>query len=31
MAHIAMVSIPAPGHVNPSLEIIRSWWPASTA
>lgn len=21
--HIAMVSIPAPGHVNPSLEIIR--------
>ena len=23
MAHIAMVSIPAPGHVNPSLEIIR--------
>lgn len=22
-AHIAMVSIPAPGHVNPSLEIIR--------
>lgn len=23
MAHIAMVSIPAPGHVNPSLEVIR--------
>jgi len=23
MAHIAMVSIPAPGHVNPSLEIVR--------
>lgn len=23
MAHIGMVSIPAPGHVNPSLEIIR--------
>jgi MGT family glycosyltransferase len=23
MAHIAMVSIPAPGHVNPGLEIIR--------
>jgi MGT family glycosyltransferase len=23
MAHIAMVGIPAPGHVNPSLEIIR--------
>ncbi|GLU48237.1 macrolide family glycosyltransferase [Nocardiopsis ansamitocini] len=22
-AHIAMASIPAPGHVNPSLEIIR--------
>ncbi|OUC91492.1 macrolide family glycosyltransferase [Streptosporangium minutum] len=22
-AHIAMVSIPAPGHVNPSLEVIR--------
>ncbi|MFD1815579.1 macrolide family glycosyltransferase [Rhodococcus gannanensis] len=22
-AHIAMVSIPAPGHVNPSLEIVR--------
>jgi UDP:flavonoid glycosyltransferase YjiC (YdhE family) len=22
-AHIAMVSIPAPGHVNPSLEILR--------
>ncbi|MBU2666023.1 glycosyl transferase [Actinoplanes bogorensis] len=24
MAHIAMVSIPAHGHVNPSLEIIRT-------
>jgi UDP:flavonoid glycosyltransferase YjiC (YdhE family) len=24
MAHIAMVGIPAPGHVNPSLEIIRA-------
>jgi MGT family glycosyltransferase len=24
MAHIAMVSIPAPGHVNPSLEVIRT-------
>jgi MGT family glycosyltransferase len=23
MAHIAMVSIPEPGHVNPSLEVIR--------
>jgi MGT family glycosyltransferase len=23
VAHIAMVSIPAPGHVNPSLEVIR--------
>lgn len=23
MSHIAMVSIPAPGHVNPSLEVIR--------
>jgi MGT family glycosyltransferase len=23
MAHIAMVSIPAPGHVNPSIEVIR--------
>jgi MGT family glycosyltransferase len=23
MAHIAMVSIPAPGHVNPSLEVVR--------
>lgn len=23
MPHIAMVSIPAPGHVNPSLEVIR--------
>ncbi|WP_232668247.1 macrolide family glycosyltransferase [Pseudonocardia sp. TRM90224] len=23
MAHIAMVSIPAPGHVNPSTEVIR--------
>lgn len=23
MAHLAMVSIPAPGHVNPSLEVIR--------
>jgi len=23
MAHIAMVSIPAPGHVNPSAEVIR--------
>ncbi|MFF3440016.1 macrolide family glycosyltransferase [Streptosporangium sp. NPDC002721] len=22
-AHIAMVSIPAPGHVNPSIEVIR--------
>ncbi|MEU4701294.1 hypothetical protein [Nonomuraea dietziae] len=22
MSHIAMVSIPAPGHVNPSLEVI---------
>jgi UDP:flavonoid glycosyltransferase YjiC (YdhE family) len=21
--HIAMVSIPAPGHVNPGLEVIR--------
>jgi MGT family glycosyltransferase len=24
MAHIAMVSIPYPGHVNPSLELIRA-------
>ncbi len=24
MAHIAMVSIPFPGHVNPSLEVIRA-------
>ena len=24
MAHIAMVSIPAPGHVNPSREVIRT-------
>ncbi|MDR6174726.1 MGT family glycosyltransferase [Nocardioides zeae] len=23
MAHLAMVSIPAPGHVNPSLEVVR--------
>ncbi|MEV0899663.1 macrolide family glycosyltransferase [Actinoplanes sp. NPDC049802] len=23
MPHIAMVSIPAPGHVNPSIEVIR--------
>jgi MGT family glycosyltransferase len=23
MSHIAMVSIPEPGHVNPSLEVIR--------
>ncbi|MFE0153976.1 macrolide family glycosyltransferase [Nonomuraea sp. NPDC059007] len=23
LPHIAMVSIPAPGHVNPSLEVIR--------
>lgn len=23
-AHIAMVSIPAHGHVNPSLEVIRT-------
>ncbi|MDT9595174.1 UDP glycosyltransferase [Nocardioides zeae] len=23
MAHLAMVSIPAPGHVNPSIEVIR--------
>lgn len=22
-AHVAMVSIPAPGHVNPSIEVIR--------
>lgn len=22
-AHVAMVSIPAPGHVNPSLEVVR--------
>lgn len=24
MAHVAMVSIPYPGHVNPSLELIRA-------
>ncbi|MEO3741874.1 macrolide family glycosyltransferase [Plantactinospora sp. B5E13] len=24
MSHIAMVSIPAPGHVNPSLQILRA-------
>lgn len=24
MAHLAMVSIPYPGHVNPSLELIRA-------
>lgn len=24
MPHIAMVSIPAPGHVNPSLQILRA-------
>jgi UDP:flavonoid glycosyltransferase YjiC (YdhE family) len=24
MAHIAMVSIPAHGHVNPSLDIVRT-------
>lgn len=23
MAHLLMVSIPAPGHVNPSLEVVR--------
>lgn len=30
-AHIAMFSIAAHGHVNPSIEVIRSSSPAGTA